>query len=128
MNMKSFVITIIAALFATNAFAVEIPKRAQKKILAAAPELAQLRKMIESPDAEKDSLVGDPLFVDFASGDLSFKSGSPALKLGIEPMPRDVVGKIGTSKDPFINRYTETISLLGKSDTSTKGKKHDEKD
>jgi|GEM_PF-3415905 len=39
MNMKSTALTIIAALFATHAFAVEIPQRAQKKILAAAPEL-----------------------------------------------------------------------------------------
>lgn len=39
MNMKSTALTIIAALFATNAFAVEIPKRTQKKILDAVPEL-----------------------------------------------------------------------------------------
>ena len=39
MTMKSTVLTIIVALFATNAFAVEIPQRAQKKILDAAPEL-----------------------------------------------------------------------------------------
>lgn len=36
---QPFVSTLIAAAFATNAFAVEIPKRAQKKILTVAPEL-----------------------------------------------------------------------------------------
>jgi acetyl esterase/lipase len=37
--MKRIALTIIAAWFATSAFAIEIPKRVQKKILAAAPEL-----------------------------------------------------------------------------------------
>jgi hypothetical protein len=36
--MKNIAITIIAALFATNAIAVEIPERVQRKLLAAAPE------------------------------------------------------------------------------------------
>jgi hypothetical protein len=37
--MKKYALTIIAALFATNSFATEIPKRVQQKILAGAPEL-----------------------------------------------------------------------------------------
>jgi hypothetical protein len=38
-TMKTITPTIIATLFATHAFAAEIPPRAQKKILAAAPEI-----------------------------------------------------------------------------------------
>ena len=45
---------------------------------------------------EKASLVGDPLFVDPASGDFSFQPGSPALDLGIESLD---VSKMGRLKD-----------------------------
>ena len=45
---------------------------------------------------EKASLVGDPLFVDPAGGDFSFKEGSPAIKLGIEPLD---VSKMGLIKE-----------------------------
>lgn len=37
--MRKITFPILAALIASNAFAIEIPKRAQKKILAAAPEI-----------------------------------------------------------------------------------------
>jgi hypothetical protein len=36
--MKKIALTIIAAILATNAFATEIPKRVQQRIIAAAPE------------------------------------------------------------------------------------------
>ena len=36
--------------------------------------------------SEKASLFADPMFVDPANGDFSFKEGSPALKLGIKPL------------------------------------------
>ncbi|TWU44232.1 hypothetical protein Q31b_17680 [Novipirellula aureliae] len=45
---------------------------------------------------EQASLVGDPLFEDPAGGDFSFRPGSPALKLGIEPLD---VSKMGRLKD-----------------------------
>jgi len=35
---------------------------------------------------EKASLFADPMFVDVEGGNFSFKEGSPALKLGIEPL------------------------------------------
>jgi hypothetical protein len=38
------------------------------------------------------SLVGDPLFVDAASGDYRLQPGSPALKLGFENFPMDQFG------------------------------------
>ncbi len=41
---------------------------------------------------EKASVVGDPLFVDPAGGDFSFKDGSPALELGIEPLDVSQMG------------------------------------
>ncbi|TWU32529.1 right-handed parallel beta-helix repeat-containing protein [Novipirellula artificiosorum] len=44
---------------------------------------------------EKESLVGDPLFVDPAGGDFSFRPGSPALTLGIEPLDVSKMGRLG---------------------------------
>lgn len=41
---------------------------------------------------EKASLVGDPMFIDPENGNFGFKEGSPALKLGIEPLD---VSKMG---------------------------------
>ncbi|MCC6862399.1 MAG: hypothetical protein IT158_27735, partial [Bryobacterales bacterium] len=35
------------------------------------------------------SVFADPLFVDAARGDYRFREGSPALKLGIEPLDLD---------------------------------------
>jgi hypothetical protein len=35
---------------------------------------------------ERNSRVGDPLFRDTEKGDFRFKAGSPAVKLGIEPI------------------------------------------
>ncbi|MEO6182441.1 MAG: right-handed parallel beta-helix repeat-containing protein [Verrucomicrobiota bacterium] len=42
--------------------------------------------------AEKHSLVADPLFRDPDEGDFRFKSGSPAAKLGIQPLDLRKVG------------------------------------
>ena len=46
---------------------------------------------------EKASRFGDPQFVDPAGGDFSFRPGSPALDLGIEPLD---VSKMGRLHDP----------------------------
>ncbi len=46
---------------------------------------------------ELTSLVGDPLFKAPERGDFSFQAGSPALKLGIEPLD---VAKMGRRKSP----------------------------
>ena len=43
---------------------------------------------------EKASLVGDPLFVDPAGGDFSFRPGSPAVDLGIEPLDVSKMGRL----------------------------------
>lgn len=43
---------------------------------------------------ETDSLFGDPLFKDPAKGDFSFKAGSPALELGIEPLDTSKMGRL----------------------------------
>jgi len=52
-----------------------------------------LQKM-KAIEKEKASLFGDPLFTDPAGGDFSFKAGSPALKLGIEPLDVSKMGMI----------------------------------
>lgn len=44
---------------------------------------------------ENASLVGDPLFVDSKNGDFSFREGSPALALGIEPLNTSKMGRLG---------------------------------
>lgn len=41
---------------------------------------------------EKNSLFANPLFVNPAKGDFSFKAGSPAIKLGIEPLDSSKMG------------------------------------
>lgn len=41
---------------------------------------------------EKASLFDDPMFSDPAGGDFSFKEGSPAIKLGIEPLDASKTG------------------------------------
>jgi len=43
-------------------------------------------------DCDKNSIVGDPMFVDPASGDYSLKEGSPALKMGFKNFPMDRFG------------------------------------
>ncbi len=43
---------------------------------------------------EQASIVADPMFVDPAGGDFGFKEGSPALKLGIEPLDVSKMGMI----------------------------------
>jgi hypothetical protein len=43
---------------------------------------------------EIGSLVGDPMFVDPAGGDFSFRPGSPAIELGIEPLDVSKMGRL----------------------------------
>ena len=49
-------------------------------------------KRMRAIGKEKASLFADPMFTDPAGGDFSFKEGSPALELGIEPLD---VSKMG---------------------------------
>jgi len=51
-------------------------------------------KRMQAIGKEKASLVGDPLFVDPEGGDFSFRPGSPALKLGIEPLDVSKMGRL----------------------------------
>jgi hypothetical protein len=51
---------------------------------------------MQAAGLEKASLFGDPLFVDPADGNFSFRPGSPALALGIEPLD---VSKMGLIKE-----------------------------
>ena len=51
-------------------------------------------KAMRAVGNEKSSVFGDPLFVDHAGGDFGFKSGSPALELGIEPLDVSKMGRL----------------------------------
>jgi len=60
---------------------------------------------------DKHSLVADPMFVDHLHGDFGFKPGSPALALGIEPLPLETVRQMGTSRDPFLKRFSGRVPM-----------------
>jgi len=60
---------------------------------------------------DKHSLVADPMFVDHFHGDFGFKTGSPALALGIKPLPLETVRQMGTSRDPFLKRFSEGVPM-----------------
>ncbi|CAA6677799.1 MULTISPECIES: right-handed parallel beta-helix repeat-containing protein [unclassified Lentimonas] len=73
---------------------------------------------------DRNSVVADPLFIDPIHGDFGFQPDSPALKLGIEPLPLAIVEKMGTFNDPFIKRFASGMpmhSLNGEHEV--KGKK-----
>jgi len=81
-------------------------------------EMGGAQKTLEGQRAESrtkkadvHSQAGDPLFVDFAHGDFSFREGSPALELDIEALTLETVGKIGTTRDPFLKRFAGGMPL-----------------
>jgi parallel beta-helix repeat protein len=49
---------------------------------------------MQAINKEKKSLFGDPMFIDIENGNFGFKEGSPALKLGIEPLDISKMGMI----------------------------------
>ena len=49
---------------------------------------------MQAAGKERASLFADPMFTDPAGGDFSFKEGSPALKLGIEPLDVSKMGRV----------------------------------
>ncbi|WP_411827525.1 right-handed parallel beta-helix repeat-containing protein [Luteolibacter sp. AS25] len=88
--------------------------------LLAAQKEASRTKLVD-----KHSVVADPLFEDHVHGDFSFKPGSPALELGIEPLTLEVVQKMGTLDNPFLKRFPEGVPMHFKH-TDSKGKKKSE--
>jgi hypothetical protein len=52
---------------------------------------------MQAAGKEKASLFGDPLFVNPAGGDFSFRPGSPALVLEIEPLDTSKMGRLDDS-------------------------------
>lgn len=54
---------------------------------------AHLLRM-QAVDQEQASCFADPLFVDPAAGDFSFRAGSPAIELGIEPLDVSQMGRV----------------------------------
>jgi hypothetical protein len=53
---------------------------------------------------DTESIAGDPLFVNIAEGNFSFKENSPAIKLGINAIPLNEIKKIGSTKNPWFKR------------------------
>lgn len=53
---------------------------------------------------DKNSILGDPMFVDPANGDFRVKEGSPALKLGFKNFPMDQFGV----KKPSLKKIART--------------------
>ncbi|MDF7799077.1 right-handed parallel beta-helix repeat-containing protein [Pontiellaceae bacterium B1224] len=70
------------------------------------------------------SVAADPMFADLVHGDFSFKSGSPAPELGIEPLPLETVAKIGTTRDPFLKRFAKEMPLEAQHEAHAKKKKN----
>ncbi|MDQ3814944.1 MAG: hypothetical protein M3347_13450 [Armatimonadota bacterium] len=53
----------------------------------------QRRFEVEST-APGDTVTADPLFADWQNGDYRYQAGSPALKLGLEPIDVSRVGRL----------------------------------
>lgn len=57
--------------------------------------------------ADKNSLVGDPMFVDAEHGDYRIKKGSPALKIGFKNFPMDEFGVVS----PWLKKIAKTPEI-----------------
>ncbi len=106
--MRKTALTIIVALFATNAFAMEIPKRIQRKILVAAPEIdlnSDGKITAEELIANRDNLAGNMLAVlDFylANQGDTIQESEPAKHKTTLPKPPE-----GSGATPFIDPLFE---------------------
>lgn len=64
---------------------------------------------------EKHSVVADPEFVDIEAGDFDFQSGSPAPRLGIQPLDASAAGLEPPYRQRFVGtRITTRISPQGR--------------
>jgi hypothetical protein len=77
---------------------------------------------------DQHSVVADPMFVDHRHGDFGFKPGSPALALGIKPLPLETVRQMGTSRDPFLQRFSAGVPLNFKPTVKEDGKEKKNKE
>lgn len=113
--MKTFALTIIAALFATSAYAAEIPKRVQKKILAGAPAIdlnSDGAISVEELKAGRDKLPENmrvllDAYLDTQGG--ATKRSEPARHKTTLPKPRESNGST-----PFIDpifKYEEIENI-----------------
>jgi hypothetical protein len=77
---------------------------------------AAVMKVSSGMGADRNSLFGDPEFIDPANGDFRVKSGSPALKIGFKNFPMDQFGV----KKPSLKAIARTpvIPQLGQGSDS----------
>jgi len=91
------------------------------------PSTASLEKFLKTNSsqlADRNSISDNPLFKDIEQGDLSFRTGSPAGALGIDPISASNLSKVGTSQDPFLKRYLGKLPLKSLHKRSNGGKAH----
>lgn len=80
---------------------------AESKNKGAVNSWAQWRKL----GYGEGSLLGDPMFVDPASGDFSVKSQSPAIKVGFKNFPMDRFGHRMTRIEPFGSEFEKSKAV-----------------
>ncbi len=71
---------------------------------------------------DEHSIVADPMFIDHLHGNFGFKAGSPAIELGIDPLPKDIVLQMGTLDDPFLKRFADGVPMHFKLTVKEKAK------
>lgn len=86
-------------------------------------DLAKLLKASKKLKWDKNSIGGDPMFIDPASGDFRVKDGSPVLALGFKNFPMDQFGV----KKPSLKAIARTPVIpkvkFGKGKSKSKGAK-----
>ncbi|CAA6690019.1 MULTISPECIES: NosD domain-containing protein [unclassified Lentimonas] len=87
--------------------------------------LAAQKKSSRGKLIDNNSVAADPMFTDHIHGDFSFKKGSPAIELGIEPLTLEIVQKMGTLDDPFLKRFADGVPMHFKHSGKKRGKKSD---
>ncbi len=105
---------ILAACKFTGTSNVELIVSPESKIIPlseARDQVHTMRASGEQGDIDENSIVADPLFIDHLHGDSGFKTGSPAIEMGIDPLPGELVHQMGTLNDPFLKRFVNGVPM-----------------
>jgi hypothetical protein len=76
---------------------------------------------------DRHSVAADPMFIDPVQGDFGFEPGSPAVALGIDPLPLETVRQMGLKGDSFLSHFSAGLPLNlvpAESAAGKKGKKN----